>query len=168
MNYAPLWKVFALVVGLTTATLQAQTAGSSILTNQNKADGSVLVSVTAQIYPLFSTGRASQSNGNQQLYQGQILPQLYQAKPKSIALMVNAFPNPCHDVLFIEVLNSTEALHHAILFDVTGKKVQQPAQYYTDKTLTLHLNDVRPGVYSLALFQNNSEQAAAYVKLIKQ
>ena len=168
MNFISKMGIGLLLGWFTITSAQAQTAGSSILTNKNNTDGSILLSSAAQIYPLLITGSATTPQGKQQLHQGQILPHLYQAKTAQAALLVNAYPNPCNQVVHIDVLNSDTPLHHAILLDVTGKKVQQPHQYLQGKTLVLQLNDVCPGVYTLALFQENSAQAAAHIKLIKQ
>lgn len=166
MNFASKTAFVALFGLFTLTNLNAQTAGSSILTHKSKLDGTILLSTPAQVYPLFNTG--SNAQGKQLLHQGQILPHLYQAKTAQVALLVNAYPNPCHQTVFVEALNSDIPLHHAVLFDVTGKKVQQPLHSHQGPTLALQLNDVCPGVYTLALYQENREQAAAFIKLIKQ
>jgi hypothetical protein len=66
------------------------------------------------------------------------------------AFIVNAFPNPVADILFLKI-NHAEETGRIMLFDVSGKEVFSKECAMTDEDIKVNVNGLQPGTYTLVV-----------------
>lgn len=71
------------------------------------------------------------------------------------ALQLKVYPNPFHEILFVENLNLQEAEKNSIqVYDISGKLITSSSQ--TETKQGIDLKNVPPGTYYLNYYSNNT------------
>jgi len=80
-------------------------------------------------------------------------------------IIVNIYPNPTNDLIFIRLNSGLVEIISVKIFDLTGKTLLSQT-YYPDQTISLDINNLAIGSYILTLFNEESTIISSY-KILK-
>lgn len=80
---------------------------------------------------------------------------------------ITFYPNPAHDFLFADVMQTENALLKLKMIDVSGR-IWKEMQFETEKGanhLEVDIHDLLPGIYSIQIIQN--DQVKKVIRMTK-